>query len=214
MVDMKTEIEQIEEKVEEKIEEKVEEKIEEKVEEKIEEKVEEIEVEEIEVDVKKIRERLKSGDMRISEIADISKKISKKIEEKIQKMHEIDGLISSYKDIVSRLEREKQRVREEIRELNIALSELTDGVKAIMGLTISKISGKPITNSNQGKGYRVYVKTTEQGVKRGLNYVNAEFSSMAKATYALGVVSEGKRTDFRAKLESLAKQGLIELQYL
>ena len=166
-------------------------------------------------EIEEIEERVRNGRITIAEIGQFIKTLSDRITQKMEEMKEIDQRIVCYKDVISRLESQKAKLREEIRELNVMISEVQDMIKTVMGFVVtSKVSGKPITNSNQGKGYRVYVKTTEQGIKYGLNNVNAEFTSMAKATYALGVVSEGKRTDFKAKLQRLAEQGLIELQFL
>jgi hypothetical protein len=163
-------------------------------------------------------ERLKSGDLKLSEIGRVFSEISKRVEERMQKMREIDQQIQEEKLIIEKLEREKLKLKNEIRDLHVLLSEIQDAIKVAMGFaTVSKISGKPIamnSNSNKGKGFRVHVKTTESGIKAGLMNVNAEFSSMAKAVYALQPSMLGKRTDFKAKLEKWAKDGLIELQFL
>jgi predicted RNase H-like nuclease (RuvC/YqgF family) len=181
------------------------------------EKVEEI-VEEKKSEIEQLKERVKNGQITIAEIGEFLKKFSERVNEKMEKMRDIDQRITDYKERIMQLEKEKQKLKEEIRELNITISELTDGIKAVMGImTVSKISGKPISStnaSNRGKGFRVHVKTTEQGVKHGLVNVDAEFSSMAKAVYALQPSAEGRRTDFKQKLESWAKRGLIELQFL
>jgi chromosome segregation ATPase len=201
MADMKTEIEQIEKDME-------------KVE--VEEKIERSEKREVKSEIEVIREKIKAGDMKLSEIGAIFSDISKKIEKKMERIAEIDRTIMDYKERISQLEREKQRLREEIRDMNVLIGGIQDMIKSAMGFaTVSKISGKPINvNSNRGKGFRVHVKTTESGIKAGLMNVNAEFSSMAKAVYALQPSAEGKRTDFKAKLEKWAKDGLIELQFL
>ena len=194
-MDMKTELEKVEELVEEKVE----------------------KIENVEKIKEKIKEKVKSGEVKISEISTIFSEIRENIQQKLEEVRKIESIITSYKELISRLEKEKSQLREEIRELNIALSELTDEVKAIMGFAVSTISGKPITNSpnlNRGKGQRVYVKTTELGIREGLQNICAEFDSMAKALYALKPEMHGKRTDFRRKLQALAEQGLIELQYL
>jgi septal ring factor EnvC (AmiA/AmiB activator) len=166
-----------------------------------------------------IKKKIRSGDMKLSEIAEYVKKLTERISEKMERIKEIDHEIQNYREIISELEREKQRLREEIRDLNVVMSELTDGIRAVMGfMTVSKVSGKPIamnsSNSNRGKGFKVYIKVTEAGVKAGLPQVEGEFASMAKAIYAIMPEMQGKRTDFKSKLEKLARDGLIELQFL
>ena len=180
------------------------------------EKVEEL-VEKKENELEQIREKIKTGQITLAEFSEYIKRLTDRVNEKMEKMRDIDQRITDYKERIMQLEREKQRLKEEVRDLNVILSELTDGIKAVMGFTVSKISGKPInvnTNLNRGKGFRVHVRTTELGVKHGLVNVDAEFTSMAKAVYALQPSVEGKRTDFKQKLESWAKRGLIELQFL
>jgi chromosome segregation ATPase len=175
-------------------------------------------VEEKKSEIEQIREKIRTGQITLAEFSEHMKKLTDRINEKMEKMRDIDQRITDYRERISQLEKEKQKLKEEIRDLNVMLSELTDGIKAAMGfITKSAISGKPIntiSSTNRGRGFRVHVKTTEQGIRAGLANVNAEFSSMAKAIYALGVLDEGKRTDFKAKLESLARRGLIELQFL
>ena len=196
MVDMKTEIEQIE---------------------KVEEKETGGEIEEIET----IKERVRSGQITIAELSDRIKIYSNRIKELSDRIKDIDQRIADYRERISWLEKEKQVMREEIRELNIMVGEIQDAIKAaVLGFVTSEISGKPVNVDpgrgypGRGKGFRVYVKTTELGVKSGLQNVNAEFSSMAKAVYALKPSLIGKRTDFKRKLEVWAKDGLIELQFL
>jgi len=196
MVDMKTEIEQIE---------------------KVEEKETGGEIEEIET----IKERVRSGQITIAELSDRIKIYSNRIKELSDRIKDIDQRIADYRERISWLEKEKQVMREEIRELNIMVGEIQDAIKAaVLGFVTSEISGKPVNVDpgrgypGRGKGFRVYVKTTDAGIKSGLQSVDAEFSSMAKAVYALKPSLIGKRTDFKRKLEVWAKDGLIELQFL
>jgi len=178
--------------------------------------LEHVEIEEKEEvnEIEQIKEKLKTGDLKLSEISGIISEINKRVEEKMQKINDIDRTIAGYRERISQLEKEKQRLREEIRDLNIVVSGIQDMIRSAMGFAVSKVSGKPINANTRGKGFRVYIRTTEAGVKAGLANVAGEFDSMAKAAYALGAIELGKRTDFKSKLESLAKHGLIELQFL
>jgi seryl-tRNA synthetase len=194
------------------------EKVKEIVEEKVEEKKVEREKIETKSEIEQIKERLRSGDIKLSEIGAVIAEISKRIEKKMERVAEIDEIIADYRERISQLEKEKQRLREEIRDMNVLIGGIQDMVKSAMGFaTISKISGKPVNvnaNANRGKGFKVYVKVTELGVKNGLANVEGEFASMAKAYYAIYPSKVGQRTDFKARLEKLARDGLIELQFL
>jgi len=186
------------------------------------EKVEEKEASELEKEkVEEIKKKLKSGEIRIGEITAIISQINEMIERKRQKMREIDQQIQEEKLIIEKLERDKLKLKNEVRDLHVMISEIQDMIKAaVLGFVTSEISGKPVNVDpgrgypGRGKGFRVYVKTTDAGIKSGLQSVDAEFSSMAKAVYALKPSLIGKRTDFKRKLEVWAKDGLIELQFL
>jgi len=160
-------------------------------------------------EVEQVKERVKNGHITIAEIGQFIKAFSDKIEQKMEKMKDLEQRIADYRERISQLEKEKQRVREEIRELNVLIGEIQDTIKAIGFVATSKVSERP-----RGKGQRVYVKVTEAGVKAGLVGIAGEFDSMARALYALKPEMTGKRTDFKRKLEVLAEQGLIELQFL
>jgi seryl-tRNA synthetase len=168
---------------------------------------------EIENKVKEIVERMKTGTITLGELGAVFGEIgelNKKLGERLQ---EIEHEINNYREIIRELEKEREQIREQIRNMNMLIGDITATIQNMVGFsTKSKISGRPIRVGG-GKGQRVYVRTTEKGLKEGLMNVAGEFDSMAKAYYALFPEKTGNRTDFKARLQSLANKGLIELEF-
>jgi hypothetical protein len=141
-------------------------------------------------------------------------KVEKIAGELDQEEREIIENIERKRDELRELEDKLKGLREKRRELNMVVGGIQESIQRMLGLIkISKVSGAPVRRVGSGKGQKVYIRTTEKGLKEGLVNIAGEFESMAKALYALFPSLEGKRTDFKARLQSLANKGLIELEF-
>jgi DNA repair exonuclease SbcCD ATPase subunit len=172
-----------------------------------------VEFNEIESKVKEIVERMKAGTITLGELGAVFGEIgelSKKLGDRLQR---IEHEINNYREIIRGLEKEKEQIREQMRDMNVLVSGVKESIQTVLGFTkVSKVTGTPVLRTG-GKGQRVYVQTTEAGVKAGLVNVAGEFESMAKAVYSLFPSLEGKRMDFKKKLLTLQSKGFIELEF-
>jgi seryl-tRNA synthetase len=160
-----------------------------------------------------LKEKISSGVVTLGEIGAVFGKVGELSKKLNERLGEIEHEIENYREIIKELEKEKEEIREQLRQLNMIVSDITATIQNMVGMPVkSKISGRPIRVGG-GKGQKVYVRTTEKGIKEGLMNVVGEFDSMAKAYYALFPEKTGNRTDFKARLQSLANRGLIELEF-
>ena len=174
-------------------------------------------LEEVDRIIKEILERIKSGKsggITLGELGTVFGKMGQVATELNEKEKELIEQVEKKREELRKLEDELKSLREKRRDLNLCMGSVQETIQESLGIAkVSRITGSPV-RATGGKGQRVFIKTTEAGIKAGLANVAGEFDSMAKACLALRVVEQGKRTDFKSKLESLARRGLIELQFL
>ena len=146
----------------------------------------------------------------------------KKVSEQI---NEIEKKISGLKEQLRELENTKHNLLMTRRDLNVKIANLTEKIQSELGFPIfGRVSLADKTErktektgektENKRFGFRVKIKTTEHGVKMGLQQVDNIFDSVKEAYYSLYPDRRGKSYKFRELIEKLAERGLIELTYL
>jgi len=172
-----------------------------------------VEVDRIGEEIKEILERIKTGGITLGELGTVFAKMGQ-VNEKVTELEKkLIEQVEKKREELRKAENKLKEIREKRRDINVIFGSIQETIQAMLGIArVSRITGSPV-RATGGRGQRVFIKTTEAGLNAGLVNITGEFESMAKAVYALDPKLEGKRMDFKRKLQSWARAGLIELVF-
>jgi hypothetical protein len=173
-----------------------------------------MDMENAEIEIKEILDKIKDGSVSLGELGEIFGKIGQAIQKLNVQEKELSSEIERTKEELREQEYRLKKIREQKRDLGVMLENVRESIMGLMGLQVkSKVTGSPVRATGGGKGQKVFVKVTETGVKAGLVNVQGEFESMARAIWAIMPSLEGRRIDFKRKLLSMRDKGYIELEF-
>ena len=157
----------------------------------------------------------------IVEVFEKIKKLSVELKKVEAEIESVEKRITELKTQLRELEDKKHTLVLQRREYNMALRSNIERIQSEIGIPIFGIMQKAERRTEKTEktgtkkfGFKVKIKTTEDGVRMGLQQVDNIFESVKEAYYSLYPERRGRSYKFRELIEKLAEKGLIELTYL